>query len=36
MKAVLAIIADGEQGVVNIDREVGKNKLITRLIYISY
>ena len=33
MNAVLAIIADSGQGIVDIDREVGRNKLITRLIH---
>ncbi len=31
--AVLTIISDGGQGIVDIDTEVGKNKLITRLIH---
>jgi hypothetical protein len=33
MNAVLAIISDGGQGIADIDREVGRNKLITRLIH---
>jgi hypothetical protein len=33
MNAVLAIIANGGQGIVDIDREVGRNKFITRLIH---
>jgi hypothetical protein len=33
MNAVLAIIADGGQGIVDIDREVGRNEFITRLIH---
>ena len=32
MNAILAIISDGGQGIVDIDREVGRNKLITCLI----
>ena len=33
MNAVLAIISNGGQGIADIDREVGRNKLITRLIH---
>ena len=33
MNAVLTIIADGGQGIVDIDREVERNKFITCLIH---
>jgi hypothetical protein len=33
MNAVLAIISDGGQVIVDIDREVGRNKLISCLIH---
>jgi hypothetical protein len=33
MNAVLAIIVNGGQGIVDIDRELGRNKFITPLIH---
>jgi hypothetical protein len=33
MDAVLATIANGEQAIVDIDREAGRDKLISCLIY---
>jgi hypothetical protein len=33
MDAILATIADGEQAIVGIDREAGRNKLISCLIF---
>jgi hypothetical protein len=33
INAIFAIIANGRQGIVDIDREVGRNKLITCLIH---
>jgi hypothetical protein len=33
MDAILATLADGERAIVDIDREAGRNKLISRLIY---
>ena len=33
MDAIVATIVDGGQVIVDIDREVGRNKLISQLIY---
>jgi hypothetical protein len=32
MDAILATVADGGRAIVDIDREIGRNNLITRLI----